>query len=84
MFTLGMEALYKIMEPGDSEKPLGVNKESDFIYLHGLHAAVSAAARSGCNMIVEHTIFESELGSRPDSSYISLQIQMFANILHDF
>jgi len=60
VFTLGMQALYKIMEPGDSEKPLGVNKEADAIYMRGLHAAVSGAARGGCNMIVDHTVLEKD------------------------
>ena len=57
-FTLGIQGLYKIMEPKDSEKPLGVNKEADSIYLRGLHAAISGISRGGCNMIVDHTIME--------------------------
>jgi len=59
-FTLGMEALYKIMEPKDSEKALGLNKAADSVYMRGLHAAISGIARGGCNIIVDHTILEKE------------------------
>jgi len=59
-FTFGIESLYRLMEPIDSEKALGQNKAADSIYMRGLHAAISGMARGGCNIIVDHTILEKE------------------------
>ena len=58
-YALGIDTLFGRMVPQRISDARNL-KELDRGYIRGLHAAVAGMARSGCNMIVDHTILDAE------------------------
>ena len=57
-YAVGIDQLFKIVEPVESVGKHHLSKTVDRIYIRALHAVVSGLARSGCDLLVDHTILD--------------------------
>ncbi len=57
-YAVGIDQLFNIVEPVESAKKHHLSKTVDRLYIRALHGVFSGLARSGCDLLVDHTILD--------------------------